>query len=69
MAKLDEVQEKLDYLDETKQLLQQAIKNKGQTIQDDDPFREYVEKVQSIKTDNFWFNELPGLTPARLCDY
>lgn len=69
MAKLEEVQEKLDYLDETKQLLKQAIKNKGQTIQDDDPFREYVEKVQSIKTDNFWFNELPGITPARPSDY
>lgn len=41
-------QKKLNYLDETKQLLRAAIVEKGQTISDADPFRSYAKKISGI---------------------
>lgn len=42
--------EKLDYLDETKQLLKQSIISKGQEVSDKDTFRDYAEKIENIET-------------------
>lgn len=47
MGTLDQ---KLQYLNETKNQIKQAIINKGQNIQDNDSFRSYVEKIQNIST-------------------
>jgi hypothetical protein len=44
------VEEKLDYLLETKALIRNAIISKGQTITDDTPFRDYVNLILAIKT-------------------
>ena len=44
------VEEKLDYLLETKALIRNAIISKGQTITDDTPFREYVNLILAIRT-------------------
>ena len=38
----------LDYLEETKGLIKQAIINKGQDIDDTTPFRSYVDKINNI---------------------
>lgn len=50
MATIEEVQSKLDYLDETKQLIKEAIIEKGQDITSEETFREFVEKIASIYT-------------------
>lgn len=50
MADYDRVVRKLDYLDETKQQIKEAIIEKGQTIEDTDPFRDYVEKIREMTT-------------------
>ncbi len=47
MGTLDQ---KLQYLNETKNQIKQAIINKGQNIQDNDSFRSYVEKINNIST-------------------
>lgn len=44
------INDKIDYLNETKNLIKQAIVNKGQSIQEDDTFRSYAEKIQNITT-------------------
>ena len=44
------VEEKWDYLLETKALIRNAIISKGQTITDDTPFRDYVGLILAIKT-------------------
>ena len=41
---------KIDYLQETKQLLKQAIEAKGQEIGENDTFRSYADKIASIET-------------------
>lgn len=48
MGTLDQ---KLQYLNETKNQIKQAIINKGQNIQDNDSFRSYVEKINNISLD------------------
>lgn len=40
--------EKVSYLNDTKQLIKDAIKNKGVTVEEDTPFREYANKIASI---------------------
>ena len=42
------VTDKLNYLNETKQQIKQAIIDKGQNINDEDTFRSYVEKINNI---------------------
>lgn len=41
---------KLKYLNETKTKIKEAIVAQGQTIEDSDTFRSYVDKIKSIKT-------------------
>lgn len=45
-----DLQDNLNYLDETKQLIKQAIVNKGQSISEEDTFRSYVGKIEAIET-------------------
>lgn len=40
--------EKLDYLNETKGLIREAIESKGQTVSDSDTFRSYAGKILAI---------------------
>ena len=47
---MNELNTQLDYLAETKNLLKTAITDKGQNIEDNTPFRNYVEKVNDIST-------------------
>ena len=44
------VEEKLNYLLETKQLIKEAIINKGQTIDENTPFRDYAALITAIRT-------------------
>lgn len=41
--------DKLNYLDETKEIIKQAIIEKGETVSDKDTFRSYGEKIKNIK--------------------
>ena len=43
------VNEKLNYLSQTKENIKQAIKGKGVEITDSDSFRSYAEKIGTIK--------------------
>ena len=43
------ISEKLTYLDNTKTAIKEAIKNKGVDVKDDDTFRSYAEKIESIE--------------------
>lgn len=45
------IKNELDYLEETKGLIKEAIINKGQDIDDNTPFRDYVEKIDDISTE------------------
>ena len=44
------ISEKLEYLNETKEEIKTAIKNKGVTIADTDTFRSYANKIANLKT-------------------
>ena len=44
------IEQKLEYLDKTKQMIGEAIVNKGQTISEETPFRDYVQKILDIET-------------------
>lgn len=50
MAKIDDVNQKLDYLEATKQQIKNAIETMGQDISDTDAFRNYVDKILDITT-------------------
>lgn len=50
MADYNKVMHKLDYLDDTKVLIKDAIIEKGQDITDDVTFREYVDKIKEISS-------------------
>lgn len=43
------INEKIAYLSETKELIKDAIISKGVSVLDTDPFRNYAEKINSIK--------------------
>ena len=43
------VEGKFQYLIETKELIKAAIQEKGQTVSDSTPFREYASKIQAIE--------------------
>ncbi len=43
------ISEKLTYLDNTKAAIKEAIKNKGVEVLDNDTFRSYAEKIESIE--------------------
>lgn len=50
MAEKQNIEKKLDYLDETKALIKDAIETKGQTVEEDATFRSYVENIGKITT-------------------
>ena len=43
------INDKLEYLNQTKQDIKQAIINKGQNITEEDTFRSYVDKINDIE--------------------
>ena len=45
------ISDKLLYLNETKSQIKEAIISKGQTIDEDDTFRSYVDKIMRIQTE------------------
>lgn len=47
---MSDINQQLEYLDETKAQIKEAIINKGQSITDVDTFRSYVNKINSIST-------------------
>ena len=49
---LNEINNQLLYLEETKTQIKTAISNKGQSISDSDTFRSYVDKINNISTLN-----------------
>ena len=50
MAEYNEVMEKLNYLDDTKLHIKNAIMEKGQEITDLDTFRDYAQHILDIQT-------------------
>ena len=55
------INEKLNYLSQTKENIKQAIKGKGVEITDSDSFRSYAEKIGTIKAGR---DEILISTPA-----
>lgn len=47
---IEKLNTQLDYLDETKGLIKQAIIDKGQSISENDTFRSFVQKINDIET-------------------
>ena len=47
---VQDLQDNLDYLNNTKNLIKNAIINKGQTITNADTFRSYADKIETIIT-------------------
>ena len=47
---MSSINDKLNYLDDTKSAIKSAIQDKGITINEDDTFRSYAEKIQLIET-------------------
>lgn len=45
-----QTKKKLNYLDETKGLIREAIEAKGQSVADSDTFRSYADKIRAIET-------------------
>lgn len=44
------INEKLDYLNDTKQLIRSSLVQRGQTVDDSTPFRDYASKILNIDT-------------------
>lgn len=47
---VQDLQDNLNYIEDTKNLIKQAIITKGQSISDNDTFRSYKDKILAIKT-------------------
>ena len=47
---VQDLQDNLNYIGETKRLIKQAIINKGQEVSDTDTFRSYKDKIDAIST-------------------
>lgn len=47
---VQDLQDNLNYLEDTKNLIKQAIIAKGQSISDNDTFRSYKDKIAAITT-------------------
>lgn len=56
--------DKLNYLDETKEIIKQAIIEKGETVSDKDTFRSYGEKIKNIKAGEDLTTELTAQDAA-----
>lgn len=46
----DLISKKLEYIDETKNIIKEAIMEKGQAVSENDTFRSYAEKILAIET-------------------
>lgn len=46
------IQDKFEYLDETKQLIRQAIIDKGVNVDENATFRSYASKIAEIQVNN-----------------
>lgn len=57
-------QKKLNYLQETKDLIKAAIEEKGQTVSDTDTFRSYAAKIQAIQAGG-----ASGVVTVTFCNY
>lgn len=47
---VDDINKKLDYLNETRLLIKEAIQEKGPVINEEDTFRSYVDKIRNIES-------------------
>lgn len=47
---VQDLQDNLNYIEDTKNLIKQAIISKGQSVSDNDTFRNYKDKILAIKT-------------------
>lgn len=47
---VQDLQDNLNYMEDTKNLIKQAIIEKGQSVTDEDTFRSYKDKIKAIKT-------------------
>lgn len=47
---IQDLQDNLNYLNDTKTLIKQAITNKGQEVSENDTFRSYANKIEAIET-------------------
>ena len=71
---IEELNTQLEYLDETKGLIKQAIINKGQDIGENDTFRSFVQKINDIETGidtaniPIWYSEA-GISTSNPIEY
>lgn len=65
---MSEYVEKLDYLEETKALIREAIVEKGVDVSESDSFRSYAEKIEEITTGG-GSGEIPRGTPLTRDDF
>ena len=47
---VQDLQDNLNYIEDTKNLIKQAIIAKGQSVSEQDTFRSYKDKIAAIKT-------------------
>lgn len=59
--------DKLNYLDDTKDQIKEAIKNKGVEVEDTDTFRNYAERIDEIPQDKFL--DVGGKNPVLVKEY
>ena len=45
---MSELKTKMEYIDDTKELIKAALQAKGQAVTDNDTFRSYVEKITNM---------------------
>jgi hypothetical protein len=60
--------DKLNYLDETKETIKNAIISKGQTVLADDTFRSYADKISDIGVQKPWTVASGTFVPAKVED-
>lgn len=71
---IEELNTQLEYLDETKSLIKQAIIDKGQSISENDTFRSFVQKINDIETGvetaniPIWYSEA-GISTSNPIEY
>lgn len=47
---MSDLKGKLDYMQETKNLIKAALQSKGQAVTEEDTFRDYADMIQNITT-------------------
>lgn len=51
---IEDLQNNLDYIADTKDLIKNAIREKGQEVLDNDTFRSYAAKIDNISGGRSW---------------